>query len=72
MPSLTARLDALEEVDDGLFLIRQCPACGQMVPNPEACALSPPCELGLPHGDIPPPSPRDITIRSYGQLRPRE
>ena len=60
-PSLTARLDALE-TDNSLFLVRACPACGQMVPNPEACAMPPPCELGLPHGDIPPPSPRDIVI----------
>lgn len=71
MPSLESRLSALEEVDDGFFLIRQCPACGQLVPNPEACAMPARCELGQGHNPVPAPGPRDIVIqRSYG-LGPR-
>lgn len=75
MPSLTARLDALE-TDNSLFLVRACPVCKALVPAPEAIYLAgvaPPCTRGEPHSDLPPPSPRDIVIqRSYGQLRPRE
>ncbi len=69
MSSLSSRLDALE-TDNSLFLVRACPACKALVPAPEAIYLAgvaPPCTRGLPHSDIPPPSPRDITLnRSYG------
>ena len=69
MSSLATRLDALE-TDNNLFLVRQCPECGQMVPAPEAINLgtdSPPCTRGQPHEPIPPPSPRDIVLtRAYG------
>lgn len=72
MSSLATRLDALE-TDNNLFLVRQCPECGQMVPAPEAIYLAgvaPPCTRGQAHGDIPPPGPRDIVIpRSYAQTQ---
>lgn len=66
MSSLSARIDALEGKDGEWVIIRKCPACGQMVPEPEASLLggsSPPCTRGLPHGERPPPSPRDIVIQ---------
>lgn len=66
MSSLSARIDALEGKDGEWVIIRKCPACGQMVPEPEASLLggsSPPCTRGLAHSDRPPPSPRDIVIQ---------
>ncbi len=74
MATLDARLSALETGDSHWTIIRPCPACGAMVPGPEASFLggsSPPCTRGQAHGDIPPPSPRDIVIqRSYAQSQP--
>lgn len=61
MPSLTARLDALE-TDDDWTLLRQCPSCGLVVLAVEANEQFPPCTLGEPHSPVPAPGPRDIVI----------
>ncbi len=70
MPSLDARLSALETGDSHWTIVRPCPVCGALVPGPEASLMGegPPCTRGEPHGDISPHGPRDIIIsRSYAQ-----
>ncbi len=75
MATLESRIEALEAGDGHWTIVRPCPECGALVPGNEASFLGgpPPCTRGEPHGDLPPPSPRDIVIqRSYAILHPQE